>query len=79
MNTAERWCLQMPGEDLRRNRPVLVLVRRPLADRPESADLRIDNLAYLSQDPTFAQEFQNYRLGTVQAEFLVYERVSNPN
>lgn len=79
MDAAERWCLQMPGEDLRRNRPVLVLVRRPLADSPESADLRIDNLAYLSQDPTFAQEFHNYRLGTVQAEFLVYERVSSPN
>jgi hypothetical protein len=75
MGSAERWCLRMPGEDLRRNRPVLVLVRQPLADRPESADLRIDNLSYLSLDPTFAREFQHYRFAYVVDEFRVYKRV----
>jgi hypothetical protein len=75
MNMAERWCLQMPGEDLRRNRPALVLVRRALADEPASADLRIDNLSYFSRDPIFVEEFRNYRYQGRKAEFLIYERV----
>jgi hypothetical protein len=77
MGSAERRCLRMPGEDLRRNQPVLLLVRQPLADGPESADLRIDNVSYLSLDPTFAREFQHYRFAGVVDEFRVYERVLN--
>ena len=68
----ERWCVGSVGEDLERQRPALVLVRRWSPEGP--ADLRFDFVAPLRADPRFTREFGWYEPVESVADFVMYRR-----
>jgi len=69
---AERWCVGSVGEDLERQRPELVLVRRWSPEGP--ADLGFDFMAPLRADPRFEREFSWYEPVDTVADFEMYRR-----
>ena len=75
MSPSERYLNQAVFEDLRRQRPKLLVVLQHTRDRPSNGFRRLNYLAYFSRDARIASLLEDYQLVANLGDFTVYERV----
>lgn len=77
MSPTERYLNQAVLEDLRDQRPKVLLVLEPARDLRINGWRRLDYIAYFSRDPAIAAILQQYQLVADLQGYLVYERVGD--
>jgi hypothetical protein len=78
MTRLERSLLETIAEDFVRSRPPLVAVLRPGPDAPKWWMRRLDLLAFLRQEPRFAQHFDRYVPAGVVGQYELYQAPEAP-
>jgi hypothetical protein len=77
MSPSERYLNQAVFEDLRDQRPKLLVVLQHARDLPANGFRRLDYVAYFSRDRRIASILDRYQLVTDLGDFVVYERIAN--
>ena len=77
MGPSERYLNQAVLEDLRDQRPKLLVVLQHARDLPVNGFRRLDYVAYFSRDSRIASTFQRYQLVADTGDFEVYERIAD--
>jgi hypothetical protein len=76
MSPSEQFLNQAVFEDLRDQRPRLLLILRNARDLPINGFRRLDYVAYFGRDPRIARQLERYQLVADLGDYLVYQRVS---
>jgi hypothetical protein len=76
MSPSERYLNQAVLEDLRDQRPKLLIILQHARDLPANGLRRLDYVAYFSRDPRIASMLQRYQLVADLGDFVVYERIA---
>jgi hypothetical protein len=77
MSPSERYLNQAVFEDLRDQRPKLLVVLQHARDLPANGFRRLDYVAYFSRDPRIASMLDRYQLVADLGDFVVYERIAD--
>jgi hypothetical protein len=77
MGPSERYLNQAVLEDLRDQRPKLLVVLQHARDLPVNGFRRLDYVAYFSRDSRIASIFERYQLVADTGDFEVYERIAD--
>jgi hypothetical protein len=75
MSPSERYLNQAVFEDLRDQRPKVLVVLQHARDLPVNGFRRLDYVAYFRRDPRIANLLDRYQLRADLDDFLVYERI----
>jgi hypothetical protein len=75
MSPSERYLNQAVFEDLRDQRPKVLVVLQHARDLPVNGFRRLDYVAYFRRDPRIAGLLDRYELRADLSDFLVYERI----
>ncbi len=75
MSPSERYLNQAVFEDLRDQRPRLLVILKHARDLPANGFRRLDYVAYFGRDPRVAQILDHYQLVSDVGDFLIYERI----
>ena len=75
MSPSERYLNQAVFEDLRNQRPKLLLVLQHARDLPVNGFRRLDYVAYFGRDPRIGSMFDQYQLIADVGDMDVYERI----
>jgi hypothetical protein len=75
MSPSERFLNQAVFEDLRDQRPRLLVILRNARDLPVNGFRRLDYVAYFGRDPLIARELARYQLVADLGDYLVYQRI----
>ena len=75
MSPSERYLNQAVFEDLRDQRPKVLVVLQHARDLPVNGFRRLDYVAYFRRDPRIAGLLDRYQLRADLGDFLVYERI----
>lgn len=76
MSPSERFLNQAVFEDLRDQRPKLLVVLQHARDLPGNGFRRLDYIAYFSRDPRIAAVLNQYQRVADLGDFVVYERLA---
>jgi hypothetical protein len=76
MTAAERYLNQAVFEDLRDQKPAMLLVLRNARDVPENGYRRLDYLAYFGRDPRIAAILERYQRLEDEGEYALYRRLA---
>jgi hypothetical protein len=77
MSPSERYLNQAVLEDLRDQRPKLLVILQHARDLPANGLRRLDYVAYFSRDPRIASTLERYQLIADTGDFEVYERIAD--
>ena len=75
MSPSERYLNQAVFEDLRDQRPKVLVVLQHARDLPVNGFRRLDYVAYFRREPHIAALLDRYRFRADLGDFLVYERI----
>jgi hypothetical protein len=75
MGSSERYMNRAVFEDLRDQRPKLLVILKHARDLPRNGFRRLDYVAYFSRDPGIARLLADYQLVGDVGDHLVYERI----
>jgi hypothetical protein len=75
MSPSERYLNQAVFEDLRDQRPKVLVVQQHARDLPVNGFRRLDYVAYFRRDPRIAVLLDRYQFRADLGDFLVYERI----
>jgi hypothetical protein len=75
MSPSERYLNQAVFEDLRDQRPKVLVVLKHARDLPINGFRRLDYVAYFRRDPRIATLLDRYQFAADLGDFLVYERI----
>jgi hypothetical protein len=75
MSPSERYLNQAVLEDLRDQRPRLLVILRHARDLPGNGFRRLDYVTYFRRDPRIAAIFDRYERVADLGDFVVYERI----
>jgi hypothetical protein len=76
MSPSERYLNQAVFEDLRDQRPKLLVVLQHARDLPANGFRRLDYVAYFSRDPRIASVLDRYEWVADLGDFVVYQRIA---
>ena len=76
MSPSERYLNRAVLEDLRKQRPKLLVVFRHARDLPVNGLRRLDYVAYFARDPEIARALDDYELVAELGDYLVYQRLA---
>jgi hypothetical protein len=77
MSPSERFLNQAVFEDLRDQRPRVLIVLQHARDLPINGFRRLDYVAYFRRDPRIASLLDRYQLVTDLGDYLIYELIPN--
>jgi hypothetical protein len=77
MSPSERYLNQAVFEDLRDQRPKLLVILQHARDLPMNGFRRLDYVGYFSRDPRIASLLERYQRVADLGDFAVYERVAD--
>jgi hypothetical protein len=77
MSPSERYLNQAVFEDLRDQRPKLLVVLQHARDLPVNGFRRLDYVAYFGRDPRIAGILDRYQRVADLGDFVVYERIAD--
>jgi hypothetical protein len=77
MSPSERYMNQAVFQDLRDQRPKLLVILQHARDLPANGFRRLDYLAYFIREPRIASILARYQLVADVGDFIVYERVTD--
>jgi hypothetical protein len=77
MSPSERYLNQAVLEDLRNQRPKLLIILQHARDLPANGLRRLDYVAYFSRDPRTASMLQRYQSVADLGDFVIYERIAD--
>ena len=77
MSPIERFLNQAVFEDLRDQRPRVLIVLQHARDLPINGFRRLDYMAYFRRDPRIASLLDRYQLVTDLGDYLIYELIPN--
>ena len=75
MGPSERFLNQAVFEDLRDQRPKVLIILQSARDLPINGFRRLDYVAYFRRDPRIAAQLDRYELKADLGDYLVYERL----
>jgi len=75
MSPSERYLNEAVFEDLRDQRPKLLIVLQHARDLPINGFRRLDYVAYFGRDPRIASLLERYQLVADLGDYMVYERI----
>ena len=75
MGPLERYLNESVVDDLRRNRPEVVVALRAAPDLPQWGLRRLDHVRYFSRDSSFARLFADYGFVTEVGQYMVFRRL----
>jgi hypothetical protein len=75
MSPSERYLNEAVFEDLRDQRPKVLVILQPARDLPMNGFRRLDYVAYFGRDPRIASLFDRYQLVANLGDYAVYERI----
>jgi len=75
MSPSERYLNEAVFEDLRDQRPKLLIVLQHARDLPINGFRRLDYVAYFGRDPRIASLLDRYQLVADLGDYMVYERI----
>ena len=75
MSPSERFLNQAVFEDLRDQRPKVLIILQSARDVPINGFRRLDYVAYFRRDPRIAAQLDRYQLAADLGDYLVYERI----
>jgi hypothetical protein len=77
MSPSERFLNQAVFEDLRDERPRVLIVLQHARDLPINGFRRLDYVAYFRRDPRIASLLDRYQLAADLGDYLIYELIPN--